>query len=144
MPATGTEATNSSVGFSSDTRSAADAKTEKALASFLRPEFINRVDEIITFRGLDKNDFVSIARIMICELQSVLAEKDMELSYTDEALGIIAERSFSARFGARNMRRFIQTNIEDKLAEIIISDYERSFTKAYIDVKNGELDIICR
>jgi ATP-dependent Clp protease ATP-binding subunit ClpA len=137
----GSDRNTSSAGFSSSSAEVAEAKTEKALASFLRPEFINRVDEIITFRSLDKNDFASIARIMIGELATVLEEKDIRLECDDNALALIAEKSYSAKFGARNMRRFIQTEIEDKLAEIIISDYNRSFSAFVVSAENGELKI---
>ena len=140
----GSDRNTSSAGFSASSENVAEAKTEKALSSFLRPEFINRVDEIITFRSLDKQDFAKIAGIMICELESVLGEKDIRLKYSDDALALIAERSYSAKFGARNMRRFIQTEIEDKLAELIISDYNRSFSEAEISAENGELKITCK
>ena len=139
----GSDRSTSSAGFSASSDDVAEAKTEKALSAFLRPEFINRVDEIITFRSLDKMDFGKIAGIMIGELSAVLSEKDIKLTYTDEALALIAEKSFSSKFGARNMRRFIQTNIEDKLAELIIADYKQTFTQAYIGVKDGELNIAC-
>ncbi len=130
-------------GFSASRTEAANEKTEKALLSFLRPEFINRVDEIITFRSLDKDDFRKIAAIMMKELGEVLAEKNISLTVNDDALALIAEKSFSNKFGARNMRRFIQTNIEDKLAENIISDYNKTFTQAYVGEKDGELLITC-
>ncbi len=137
----GSDRNTSSAGFSASSAEVAEAKTEKALGGFLRPEFINRVDEIITFRSLDKKDFASIARIMIGELSAVLAEKDIKLLCDDAALSLIAEKSYSAKFGARNMRRFIQTEIEDKLAELIISDYNRSFAEFVISAENGELKI---
>ncbi|MBQ8004872.1 MAG: ATP-dependent Clp protease ATP-binding subunit, partial [Clostridia bacterium] len=139
----GSDRGSASAGFSQNAEEAAKSKTEKALASFLRPEFINRVDEIITFRSLDRADFCRIAEIMIDELASVLLEKDIKLTCKKEALELIAERSFSAKFGARNMRRFIQTNIEDKLAELIIADYDRNFSQALIGVRDGELNIVC-
>ncbi len=139
----GSDRSATHAGFSYDSKAASETKTEKALSTFLRPEFINRVDEIITFRSLDEADFAKIAKIMINELAAVLSEKDIELTCTDEALAFIAEKSFSVKFGARNMRRFIQTNIEDELAERIISDYNRKITKAVIGAENGELSIKC-
>ncbi|MGN1048567.1 MAG: AAA family ATPase, partial [Eubacteriales bacterium] len=139
----GSDRSTSYAGFAVDQNELAEAKTEKALASFLRPEFINRVDEIITFRSLDKTDFEKIAGIMMGELRDVLAEKDINLSYNDDVLALIAEKSFSAKFGARNMRRYIQTHIEDALAEKIIANYSRACTQARIAVKDGELDINC-
>ena len=109
----------------------------KALGEFLRPEFINRVDEIITFRSLDENDFVAIAKIMINDLRTVLTEKDISLSVSESALELIAKKSFSRRFGARAMRRFIQTDVEDVIANEIIGSYEKHFTAVSID-SDGE------
>ena len=81
-------------GFVYDEKNSAEIKTEKALSTFLRPEFINRVDSIITFRSLDENDFSKIAKIMLEELVEVLEQKDIKLTYTDEALDVIAKKSF--------------------------------------------------
>ena len=131
------------VGFSSDTSKADAEKTEKALSTFLRPEFINRVDEVITFRSLDRSDFAKIAKIMLSQLSEALVEKGMKLEFTDEAAQIIADRSFSEKYGARNMRRYIQRNVEDKLAELIISDYSQAFTAARVYVKDGEIAVAC-
>ena len=139
----GSDNSSNAAGFSSDREEAGRKKTEKALESFLRPEFINRVDEIITFRSLDEKDFAAIAGIMLGELAEVLRDKDINLSYTEEAAALIAEKSYSRKFGARNMRRYIQKNVEDKLAELIIADYERDITQARISVRDGELAIDC-
>ncbi len=139
----GSDNSSNAAGFSSDREEEGRKKTEKALESFLRPEFINRVDEIITFRSLDEKDFAAIAGIMLGELAEVLRDKDINLSYTDEAAALIAEKSYSRKFGARNMRRYIQKNVEDKLAELIIADYERDITQARISVRDGELAIDC-
>ncbi|MBQ4090728.1 MAG: ATP-dependent Clp protease ATP-binding subunit, partial [Clostridia bacterium] len=140
----GSEGRYGVVGFSSDSSRADEEKTEKALASFLRPEFINRVDEVITFRSLDSDDFAKIAKIMLSQLGEALIEKGITLVYTDEAARHIARESFSQKYGARNMRRYIQKQIEDKLAELIISDYFLSYTKALVEVKNGELSVTCQ
>lgn len=130
-------------GFNSGSKKAADDDTKKALLSFLRPEFVNRVDEIITFRSLDITDFERIAVIMLEELREVIEKKPMEFKYTSEVPHLIAERSYSAKFGARNMRRFIQTSIEDSLAEQIISRYDSKPSIAYITVENGEIKVLC-
>lgn len=139
----GSEGGNSIVGFSSNAANDAATKTEKALSGFLRPEFINRVDEIITFRSLDIYDFKKIAKIMLGQLAEAVWEKGIKLSFSDEAATYIAECSFSEKYGARNMRRYIQKNVEDDLAEQLISDYTRNYTKAHIDVNDGKLQIIC-
>ena len=95
-------------------------KTLKALSDFLRPEFLNRVDEIITFRALRVEDFAGIAKIMLSDLQRALSEKLITLTYTDGAAEYIARNSYSQKFGARNMRRYVQTAVEDKIAEEIV------------------------
>ena len=107
----------------------------------MRPEFLNRVDEVITFRALNEEDFVKIAAILMGELKAALEERGIALSFSDEALSLIAKESYSHKFGARNMRRYIQTNVEDALAERIIADYERSITHAAVIVKGKKLAI---
>ena len=139
----GSDNSASLVGFSDNEKASSDQKTEKALSTFLRPEFINRVDEIITFRQLTVEDFKHIAIIMLDELKVALAERGMDFSYTDAAAKLIARESYSAKYGARNMRRYIQNNVEDMLAELIISDYNKSFTRALVSVEGGKIKVSC-
>ena len=139
----GSDRSGATAGFSISGETIAESKTQKALEGFLRPEFINRVDEIITFRQLDESDFVSIARIMLEELKTSLAEKAIALSYTDEALQLIAKESFSRKFGARNMRRYIQKEVEDRLAEKIIADYTHSYSVAKVVVEGENINVLC-
>ena len=113
------------VGFSGSSAGRGADKTEKALSDFLRPEFLNRVDEVITFRPLSMEDFSGIARIMLSDLQKALGEKHISLSFTDAAADKIAAESYSVKFGARNMRRFIQTAVEDRIAEKVILSHGR-------------------
>ena len=115
----------------------------KALEGFLRPEFINRVDEIITFNSLTEENFEKIAEIMLGELKMALEEKGIELSYTPAILKHVAEKSYSAKFGARNMRRFIQTHIEDAIAEKVIADYNRTISKVHLNISGGEIAVTC-
>ncbi len=139
----GSDRSASLVGFSANEVSSMDSKTQKALEGFLRPEFLNRVDEIITFRSLDEADFVKIASIMLGELKLALAEKNINLIYTDSALDRIAKNSFSRKYGARNMRRYIQKEIEDPLASILISDYKKEYSIAKIDADTEGFQIHC-
>ena len=139
----GSDNTSNSAGFVVDDKTASSNKTQKALSSFLRPEFLNRVDEVITFRSLDEQDFAKIADIMISQLVEALAEKGMALKYDAKVSALIAKKSFSHKFGARNMRRYIQNNIEDKIAEEIISRYERKITKISLSEKDDEIIIKC-
>ena len=121
-----------------------DSKTDKALSQFLRPEFLNRVDEIITFRSLDKDDFVKIAKIMLSDLDKALAEKGISLSFSENAVRALAEKSFSVKYGARNLRRTIQRDVEDALAQRLISDYNAKITAVSLDADaDGHIVIVC-
>ena len=116
-------------------------RIEKALLEFLRPEFINRVDEVIVFNSLTEDDFCSIVKIMLGDLSAVLSEKGIGLSYSDAAAKLIASESFSSKYGARNMRRYIQKNIEDTIAEAIVSDIDGMISKVDISVQDGRLQV---
>ncbi|MGN1095883.1 MAG: ATP-dependent Clp protease ATP-binding subunit [Eubacteriales bacterium] len=133
----GTSTGSNAAGFGMTEKNIAENRTEKALLEFLRPEFINRVDEIITFRSLDKDDFRRIAAIMINDLRTSLSERGISVDCSDAALSYIAEKSFSVKYGARNMRRFISRNIEDAAAEKIIASYDKHITGITID-SDGE------
>ena len=141
----GSDGSGASIGFSVNESEQNENVTMKALSKFLRPEFINRVDEIITFRSLDENDFSKIARIMLDELKAALAEKNITFKYSQPAVEYIARSSYSRKFGARNMRRFIRSHVEDQLAELIIADYTRSITGASLGYskKDDKLTVEC-
>ncbi|MCQ2427989.1 MAG: AAA family ATPase [Clostridia bacterium] len=136
-----TGSVQTTVGFTSDPQSSDSAKTEKALLEFLRPEFINRVDEIIVFSRLGRDEFLKIAGIMLGDLAGVLAGRGIELDYDGGVAGYVADNSFSSKFGARNMRRFIQKEIEDRLAELLIADYTHKIKKVTVrkDEDSGSL-----
>lgn len=139
----GATLTSSQAGFGSSSKEVAKEKTEKALSSFLRPEFINRIDEIITFRSLEEEDFVEIAKIMLNDMKVALAERNIKFTFTQKVCKHIAKESFSKKFGARNMRRYIQTEIEDKLAHAIIFEIKGNITGAAVDVKDSKLVVDC-
>ena len=133
----------SDVGFGGSGSSNHASKTRKALEQFLRPEFINRVDEIIIFNSLTKENFVDIAKLMLSDLKKVLAERNIDFEYGEEAAEFIANESYSPVYGARNMRRYIQKNVEDELAEELLSDYRHKFSKAVLGFDNGKLSAVC-
>ena len=128
-------------GFGENAGTAGKEKTERALLSFLRPEFINRVDEIITFRSLDRNDFVSIARIMLGELGDVLAKKGIRLTYSEDVPSLVASESYSLKFGARNMRRYIETKIEDPIANAVIAGYRGGISGIHLSVSDQKIAV---
>ena len=109
------------LGFGENAQAQSEDKTMSALSEFLRPEFLNRVDEVITFRSLTEEDFEKIAVIMLDELCAALRSKNYGISYDEKAVKTVAKNSYSQRFGARNMRRYMQTNVEDRIAEAVIS-----------------------
>ena len=139
----GANVSSSQAGFGATELEIDKEKTEKALSSFLRPEFINRIDEIITFRSLDEEDFKRIARIMLSDLKDALAERNISFKFTEEVCDFVAEKSFSRKFGARNMRRFIQTEIEDKLAEAMIFVIKGNISMAAVSIKDNEIKVDC-
>ena len=136
----GSEASTSISGFSNNREDQSKERVEKALSSFLRPEFINRIDEIVVFRHLDKSDFASIAGIMMDKLSAHLAEKGISLTYKKSVLQFIAEGSYSEKFGARNMNRFIERNIEDKISEMLI-EKDNTVVGISLSVKKDNLVI---
>ena len=138
----GSQNTSNTAGFSKTENEANEEKTNKALSAFLRPEFMNRIDEIITFNSLTKEDFVRIAKIMLGELKASLSEKEISLEYTEEVPSLLAEKSFSVKYGARNLRRTIQTEIEDKASELIISSYDSKMSAISIYVEGDEIKIV--
>ena len=139
----GSDVSSSVSGFAASADVRAKERTEKALLSFLRPEFLNRVDEVITFNALTKDDFGKIAHLMLDQLAAALAEKKITLTYTDAAADFIAEKSYSQKYGARNMRRYMQTEVEDALAEKIIASYDHRVTAARVDADGEKLVIDC-
>ena len=135
----GSESSSSISGFSEKRELLAKEKTERALSAFLRPEFINRIDEIITFRHLGTEDFVLIAGIMMGKLRDHFLEKGIKLTYDDALLSHVASESYSEKYGARNMRRYIERNIEDKLASLIIERNKDKIFGISVTVSNGEI-----
>ena len=134
-----TNATNAA-GFGRTYAEQTEDRTKKALSEFLRPEFLNRVDEIITFRQLTEEDFVRIARLMLSDLSGLLEAKGITLTVTPAAEAYIAHASYSVKYGARNMRRYIQTSIEDPIATGII-DRRGDVTGVHVDAADGALRV---
>ena len=129
----GASVSSNTPGFGASAQEQESSRTEKALGEFLRPEFINRVDEIITFRSLSREDFVRIAGLMLGELRDTLAARDIRVSWSEAAQEYIADRSYSRKFGARNMRRYVQTHVEDGIADELIRRYGETVTDVIID-----------
>ncbi|MBR6594152.1 MAG: ATP-dependent Clp protease ATP-binding subunit [Clostridia bacterium] len=130
-------------GFSADAATNDRDRTMKALERFLRPEFINRVDEIVVFNRLSKENFKAICAIMLDDLKTVLAEKDITLVWDEAAIDALTETGYSERYGARNLRRLIQTQVEDAVAGKIIENYKTPVTAVSITARDGEIEVCC-
>ena len=116
-------------------------KALKALNQFLRPEFINRVDEVVCFNRLSEENFRAIADIMLKELQASLQDKGIALSYDEKLLEWLTEQSYSITYGARNLRRTIQKELEDPLATQIIDSYDHPVSQAQVTVEDGKIKV---
>ena len=130
------------VGFNRSVDEQNKEKAMKALGEFLRPEFINRVDEVVHFNHLTEENFMDIATLMLTELRDAMADKDMNLIWNDEVVQWLKSKAYSVTYGARNLRRTIQKEIEDKIAVAIISNYEQKFTQIGVSVENDEIKVL--
>ena len=110
----------------------------KALEDIMRPEFLNRIDEIIAFNQLTEADFRRISSIMLGELRDTLSDKGIRLTWDDSLLDWLTEKSFSLKFGARNLRRLIEKEIENPLATAIVTG-DRPLTGAYLRAADGKM-----
>lgn len=130
------------VGFGGTASDLGKEKALKSLRDFLRPEFINRVDEIVYFNKLSEENFKSIAALMLTELKDGLSDKELELTWDDSVIEYLVKKSYSAEFGARNLRRTIQKDIEDKIASELIDNYASAPSRVGVSVINGEIRVI--
>ncbi len=129
------------IGFNRTESEVSKEKSMKALSDFLRPEFLSRIDEVVTFEPLSKESYEKIAALMLDEMKEPLAEKGITLKYSKKALSVIAEKAYGKKFGARDIRHVIRENAEDKIAELIIGSTANPFETIKIAEKKGELDI---
>ncbi len=137
----GSDRQGGSVGFGRSISEQGKDKALKALNEFLRPEFINRVDEIVSFNRLSEDNFVEIARIMLEELRASMSEKSYELHYGEDVLRYLASRSFSVTYGARNLRRLIQKEIEDAITRLLISSYDVPRKEIFLTVSEEKIQV---
>ena len=138
----GSDIKNGTVGFNRTVNEQGKDKAEKALNDFLRPEFINRVDEIIYFNHLSEENFKNIAALMLEELRDSMAEKPIELRWDDSLIDYLTDNSFSQKYGARNLRRLIQKEIEDRIASEIIACFAHPVSQIGLTAKDGAIQII--
>ncbi|MCL2342409.1 MAG: ATP-dependent Clp protease ATP-binding subunit [Firmicutes bacterium] len=138
----GSNLKSGSLGFGMSLNQQDKEKAVKALNDFLRPEFINRVDEIVYFNRLSEEDFKKIAALMLTELKDVMAEKGMALSWDDSLIGYLCEKSYSLSYGARNLRRLIQREVEDRIAAELIDHHKSGAARVGLTVRDGNVVVL--
>lgn len=132
----GSDRKDGTVGFAGSVSDQGKEKTMKALKDFLRPEFINRVDEIVYFNKLTEDNFHEIAKLMLGELKEVMNEKNIDFSYDEALVDYLAKKSYSLTYGARNLRRMIQKEVEDCIAAEIIDKLQGKVSKVSLTAKD--------
>ena len=135
----GSERKEGTVGFGHTVNEQNRDRAMKALGEFLRPEFLNRVDEVICFNRLDEKNFAGIAHIMLDELQKSLEDKGLHFTWDEDVEEYLVKKSYSATYGARNLRRTIQKDLEDTMAAQIIDSYEHPVTQIRASMEDGKL-----
>jgi len=137
----GSEGRVGGMGFGKTENDMVKDKTMKALREFLRPEFINRVDEIITFNHLSEENFLGIADIMLGELKGSLAARGLELSWSEDVPKLLVKKAYSVTYGARNLRRTIQRELEDPISEKIIDSFESPISSIHLSVSEDSIQL---
>ena len=135
----GSEGQVGGMGFGRTSGDMVKERTMKALQGFLRPEFINRVDEIITFNHLTEENFLGIADIMLEELRRSLSARGLELSWDESLRQYLVKKAYSMVYGARNLRRTIQRDLEDPISEKIIESFESPISSIHIRVEDQKI-----
>ena len=137
----GSEGRVGGLGFGRTENDMVKEKTMKALREFLRPEFLNRVDEIITFNHLTEENFLGIADIMLSELKESLSLRGLSLSWNEDLRQLLVKKAYSMLYGARNLRRTIQKELEDPISEAIIDSFEHPISSIHIRVEEDSVKL---
>ncbi|MBE6969090.1 MAG: ATP-dependent Clp protease ATP-binding subunit [Ruminococcaceae bacterium] len=138
----GSDKKSGSVGFNQSVDEQGREKAVKALNDFLRPEFINRVDEIIYFHKLTEENFRNIAALMLADLRTAMAERGMALRWDDSLIDYLTEKGYSITYGARNLQRLIQKEVEDAIATEIIDSRQGAVSQVGLTVKDGRVQVL--
>ena len=137
----GSNSKSGSVGFGGSLSDMSRERTMKALNEFLRPEFINRVDEVICFNQLTETNFRAIAELMLGELRENMERKNVALTWDDSLVDHLVREGYSVTYGARNLRRLIQKQVEDQIAEGIIARRGESSSQIMLSAENGKVEV---
>ena len=139
----GSNTRTGALGFGLSTDDQSRERAQRALNEFLRPEFLNRIDEIVYFNHLTEENFRAIAALMLDEVRAAMAERGMTLHWTPAVIDYLVRKGYSETYGARNLRRTIQKDIEDVVAEKLIDSYENPITAIGLQAQDGKLELSC-
>ena len=135
----GSNTRTGALGFGLSTDDQSRERAQRALNEFLRPEFLNRIDEIVYFNHLTEENFRAIAALMLDEVRAAMAERGMTLHWTPAVIDYLVRKGYSETYGARNLRRTIQKELEDVMAAQIIDSYEHPVTQIHASMEDGKL-----
>jgi ATP-dependent Clp protease ATP-binding subunit ClpE len=135
----GTTLKSKGIGFTGDQSYSLESSVKEALKEIFRPEFLNRVDDVVIFTELSKDDIKKIANLMLKDLIMDLLDKDITLVYTEDVIDLLAEKGYSQQYGARPLRRAIQNNIEDKMTDLFLREKLKPGDDVSLTVLNGEI-----
>ena len=136
----GSQSSGTPAGFGRTVSQMSKERVMKALEEIMRPEFLNRIDEIIAFNQLTEENFRQIAEIMLNELRGTLQDKDIRLTWDDSLLAYLTEKSYSVKYGARNLRRLIEKEIENPLANAIVTG-DKPLMGAHLSAEDGKVKL---
>ena len=138
----GSEWKESTVGFTKNEAQARKDHTYKALSQFLRPEFLGRIDEIVTFRQLDEKDYEKIAALMLQELVEPMKEKGITFGWDEAVLALIAKEAYGNKSGARDLRRVIRRQVEDPICTLLVEQVNGQVALVKAIDKDGKIEIV--
>ncbi len=137
----GSDRRDGAVGFGRTTTQQGQDKAMRALSEIMRPEFLNRLDEIISFNQLTKEDFAKICVIMLGDLKANVARNGMDFTWDDKLVEALVEQSYSIKFGARNLRRLIEKEVEDQAATLIINSFDKPIKGLFGTAEDGKIRV---
>ena len=129
------------VGFNKTDNEIAHDKAMKALREFLRPEFLGRVDEVVVFNRLNEQDYAKIAGLMLDEIAQPLSERGIQMRYDEKVLELIAKKSYGQKLGARDIRRVIRNEVEDRISEIIVDKGDKGISAFAVSVQGDIIKV---
>ena len=137
----GSNKSETALGFGKTAEALKDEKAIKALEQILRPEFLGRVDEIVVFSALDVDALTKISELMLNEIKEPLTDRGIEFSFDENAKSALAQMSVNKPRGARELRNAIRRNVEDKITDMLVENFDNPPTKIAVSAKDGEIII---